>query len=383
MTKSIGVILVLAVVFFGYLIWENCRVIKDRYVIKHVVYRYVNGTRGKSSTTRLIDGGLRAAGLRVFCKTTGTLPMTINTDGVEQLIHRRGAANIREQLQILHKAAKEHADVLVIECMAVNTVYQNISQHRMVRADIGVITNVRLDHTDVMGETLPEIAEALSNTIPKAGILFTAEQEQFSVLEKNAQALGTQIFEVLPEESLAVIDWPDNGALAVCGQLGVNRETALFGMNTFYQRDPYALSFYRIGKGTLFINGLSINDAQSTRKVFETLQKKLGPGQGKFILLLNSRADRASRTIQMVELVRDLAPDGLWLLGSGRKLLNHTLPRRIPKDRMPEVHLYASAAKLDFSSLQPEDVIFAAGNIAMEGKKLMDRIREEGTPDVL
>jgi hypothetical protein len=50
---------------------------------------------------------------------------------------------------------------------------------------------------------------------------------------------------------------------------------------------------------------------------------------------------------------------------------------------MPEVHLYASAAKLDFSSLQPEDVIFAAGNIAMEGKKLMDRIREEGTPDVL
>ncbi|HAZ20718.1 MAG TPA: poly-gamma-glutamate synthase PgsB [Clostridiales bacterium] len=383
MTKSIGVILVLAVVFFGYLIWENCRVIKDRYVIKHVVY--VNGTRGKSSTTRLIDGGLRAAGLRVFCKTTGTLPMTINTNGVEKLIHRRGAANIREQLQILHKAAKEHADVLVIECMAVNTVYQNISQHRMVRADIGVITNVRLDHTDVMGETLPEIAEALSNTIPKAGILFTAEQEQFSVLEKNAQALGTQIFEVLPEESLTAIDWPENVALAlaVCGQLGVNRETALFGMNTFYQRDPYALSFYRIGKGTLFINGLSINDAQSTRKVFETLQKKLGPGQGKFILLLNSRADRASRTIQMVELVRDLAPDGLWLLGSGRKLLNHTLPRRIPKDRMPEVHLYASAAKLDFSSLQPEDVIFAAGHIAMEGKKLMDRIREEGTPDVL
>jgi poly-gamma-glutamate synthase PgsB/CapB len=383
MTKSIGVVLALAAVFFGYLIWENRRAIKDRRAIKHVVY--VNGTRGKSSTTRLIDGGLRAAGLRVFCKTTGTLPMTINTDGVEQLIHRRGAANIREQLQILHKAAKEHADVLVIECMAVNTVYQNISQHRMVRADIGVITNVRLDHTDVMGETLPEIAEALSNTIPKAGILFTAEQEQFSVLAKNAQALGTKIFQVLPEESLATIDWPDNVALAlaVCDQLGVNRETALFGMNTFYQRDPYALSFYRVGNGALFINGLSINDLQSTLKVFETLHKKLEFGKGKFILLLNSRADRASRTIQMAELVRDLTPDSLWLLGSGRKLLYHTLPRRISKEKMPEIQLYKSAAKLEFSGLQPEDVIFAAGNIAMEGKKLMDRIREEGTPDVL
>jgi hypothetical protein len=50
---------------------------------------------------------------------------------------------------------------------------------------------------------------------------------------------------------------------------------------------------------------------------------------------------------------------------------------------MPEIQLYKRAAKLEFSGLQPEDVIFAAGNIAMEGKKLMDRIREEGTPDVL
>ena len=48
---------------------------KSRATLRHVVH--VNGTRGKSTVCRLIEAGLRAGGLRVFCKTTGTDPMTI------------------------------------------------------------------------------------------------------------------------------------------------------------------------------------------------------------------------------------------------------------------------------------------------------------------
>ena len=33
---------------------------------------HVNGTRGKSSVTRLIAAGLREGGMRTFAKTTGT-----------------------------------------------------------------------------------------------------------------------------------------------------------------------------------------------------------------------------------------------------------------------------------------------------------------------
>ena len=39
---------------------------------------HVNGTRGKSSVTRLIAAGLRAGGLNTFAKTTGTIPRIIN-----------------------------------------------------------------------------------------------------------------------------------------------------------------------------------------------------------------------------------------------------------------------------------------------------------------
>ena len=168
MTK---LILVLSLVCLGLLWGEDRRVRRDRARLTHVVY--VNGIRGKSTVTRLIDAGLRAGGWKVFCKTTGTVPMTIGTDNVERPLVRRGRANIKEQIKVLRRAAGEGAQVLVVECMAVDPALQAVSQDRMVRSDIGVITNVRLDHTAEMGQTLEEICDALSNTIPRGGRLFT------------------------------------------------------------------------------------------------------------------------------------------------------------------------------------------------------------------
>ncbi len=49
---------------------------------------HVNGTRGKSSVTRLIAAGLRAGGIRTCAKTTGTLPRMIMPDGTEYPVFR-------------------------------------------------------------------------------------------------------------------------------------------------------------------------------------------------------------------------------------------------------------------------------------------------------
>ena len=102
--------------------------------------------------------------------------MTIDVSGNEEPLHRRGKANIKEQVGILCRAAAQNAEVLVIECMALQPEYQRCAQHRILQADVGVITNVRHDHADVMGDSLPEIADTLSNTIPKGGVLFTADE---------------------------------------------------------------------------------------------------------------------------------------------------------------------------------------------------------------
>jgi poly-gamma-glutamate synthase PgsB/CapB len=367
-------IVALVTLFWGRLYAEAKQARLSRAQLAHVIH--VNGTRGKTTVTRLIAAGLRAGGLRVFCKTTGTVPMVIDTDNIERPIVRRGRSNIKEQLKVMREAAKQSADVLVVECMAVNPVLQFVAQHRMLCADIGVITNVRLDHTDVMGKTLPEICNSLSQTIPQEGVLFTADADFYDQLRENAKPLKTEVHLARDDGSLPDFDFPENIALAlaVCGHLGVPRDIALEGMRTFH-RDPYALSLHRVGAG-LFINGMSINDPQSTMMVYKELSEKLDLTGRRLILLINNRPDRAERTQDMIGLALALEPDEIRVLGASRRYMRRKLLRKMASP--PPIRLLPDATAAHPSSLGPNEVMFAVGNIADGGKKLMEIVEREG-----
>lgn len=369
----------LFLVYLGYLLAEAAQAKQNRKKLKHVIY--VNGTRGKSSVTRLIDAGLRAGGEKVFCKTTGTLPMTIDTDNVEALINRGGKANIKEQLMVLKMAATQNAQILVAECMAVSPLLQYISQHRMMHADIGVITNIRLDHTEEMGYSLDEICDSLCSTIPRNGIVFTTDKHFFYKIQNYAQQLGSKAV-LVPVKNFQYndIDFAENVAvaLAVCIYLGVDEQFAINRMKS-YKRDPYALSLHRLPSGALFINGLSINDPQSSSMVFEDMMTKLEHKPKHLILLINNRSDRGYRTEHMLLLAKLLKPQNIWLLGASQQIMK----RRLSKLDPPlEVTLFSSADELVFSDLDEDTVIFAAGNIADQGHLLMNRIRKESRPYV-
>ena len=170
-----GVIFLLAVGYFDYLVLESILNKKSRAKFKYVIH--INGIRGKSTTTRLIDAGLRKCGFKVFSKTTGTVPTMINVNNEDVKIKRLGNANIREQLKMIKKASRQGADVLVLECMAVNPELQYICEKQILNADVTVITNIRPDHIQDMGETLEDIALAFSNTIPTNGQLVINDSE--------------------------------------------------------------------------------------------------------------------------------------------------------------------------------------------------------------
>ncbi|MCK9399396.1 MAG: poly-gamma-glutamate synthase PgsB [Bacteroidales bacterium] len=307
---------------------------------------HINGTRGKSSVTRLIGAGLRAGGISNITKVTGTFPRLINEDGTETYIHRKTAANILEQLSIVKYAASRKVQALVMECMALQPQYQTITEHHMIHSNIGVMTNIRLDHTDVMGHTLPEIADTLGRTIPKNEHLFTSENVIPQTLKKMADERNTVSHfidpqSVSPEEmkGFRYIEHRENVslALAVCQHLEIDRETALKGM---YQAipDAGALMAYRVEafhKRLVFYNAFAANDPDSTFIIWQKIRGEIG-FEGLRIVLLNTRQDRLYRARQLAEMAGTKLEDEtdyLILIGQSTDVvenmaINYGLPKK-------------------------------------------------------
>lgn len=272
---------------------------------------HVNGTRGKSSVTRLIAAGLREGGVSTLAKTTGTKPRIIFEDGTEEPIYRPGKANIIEQTAIVKQAASRKVKALVIECMGIKPELQGLIEKRMVRSTIGVITNVREDHMDEMGPTKKDVAVSLSETIPGEGVLFTAEQEMLPIIKKKAEMRGTEVVKVdegmvseREMDGFKYIEHRDNVAiaLAVANYFGIEREIAIQGMHNM-NPDPGALRRYRVrqnGKEIEFINAFAANDPESTLAIWKNI---VGAGGKRRIVILTSREDRPERSRQLAELI--------------------------------------------------------------------------------
>ena len=297
---------------------------------------HINGTRGKSSVTRLIGAGLRAGGISNITKVTGTFPRLIVEDGTETYIHRKASANILEQLSIVKFAASRKVDALVMECMALQPQYQTITEHHMIHSNIGVMTNIRLDHTDVMGHTLQEIAETLGRTIPENEHLFTSENIIPGTLRNMADKRKTITHFVDPEtisheemKGFSYIEHRENVslALAVCQHLRIDRETALRGM---YQAipDAGALMVFRVrafGKDLVFYNAFAANDPDSTFLVWKKIRDEIGL-EGARIVLLNTRQDRLYRAQQLAEMVAlrlEKEIDYLMLIGQSTDVVEN------------------------------------------------------------
>lgn len=366
------------IILVACLIAEKFSAVRHRRALKHLVH--VNGTRGKSTVTRLIAAGLTEGGLKTFCKTTGTLPMTIDVNGNEELIKRRGSANINEQIRTLARAAREGAEVLVIECMAVDPELQYVCENDILHSDVGVITNARVDHVAEMGSTVEEVCRALSNTIPKDGLLFTADKESFGQLEKNARERGSTAFlSQIKGDEPDNEAFPENCALAadVCLALGVPREVALRGMLKV-KPDPYTASQTSLKTGAIFINGMSANDPVSTERVLERYTAGLSEGE-KVIYILNCRPDRGYRTELMTGMLLDRAKTAeIYLMGEGAAAAE----RRLKRGGAENVTRFNSAAELPLDKSDAKSVFFAFGNIASQGIKLMERVEKEKKTDV-
>lgn len=354
---------------------------------------HVNGTRGKSSVTRLIAAGLRAAGLASCAKTTGTLPRMIFPDGSEYPVFRPSRANVIEQLRIVKAAAVARADALVVECMALEPRLQSLCELKLVRATHGVITNARADHLDVMGPTVRDVAKALAGTVPVEGKLFTTEQTQLAVFRQAAHDRNCTLVAIGDEEVTQVtwdhmsgfrhIEHPENVALAlrVCADLGVDRDVALRGMWQA-QPDPGVMSLYHVDDSAghiTFINGFAANDPDSTGQNWNMVVDRF-PGVGKRIALFNCRADRPDRSVQLAEAcVRWKPADHYILIGSATQVFaRRATAVGLDCRRMTCAERFSTSQLIDTLRMRAgrSAMVMGMGNISGPGFDVVDYFRQ-------
>jgi len=291
--------------------------------VQHRVH--VNGTRGKTEVTELIGTAMGNAGIRTWTRTTGKATWIVDHRGRTVPFERTGPPNVREQMEFMQRASDAGARGAAVECMAITPELQQTST-RMVRPTIAVITNVRLEHTDVMGPGLDDVAEALAGTIPENGILITGDRRFYRYFQEIGRVRGTRTVLAdrrrLPDKVRAAFaDHPhiENVAVAwsVCREIGLD-EGSLTGASGG-SAGPGNNVLDVNGSAMTFIDALGANDPASTGMAFERARRE---SRGRPVIgLFVGRADRPGRAVEMAEgFLPNAGFDRCFAVGPGARL---------------------------------------------------------------
>ena len=216
----------------------------------------------------------------MLAKSTGSRAVVILPDGTEKEIRRRGVPSILEQKRIVRLAVRSGAGALVSEMMSIREECLFVESRRLLKPGILVLTNVRLDHLELMGSTREEIALCLAAAFPKGGTVILPEEEIVEAFVSRAKALGTELWPAarLPEAGTIPAEirggevFEENVRLAieVARRIGIPLETARRGMAAV-AADFGAFKAWRVPGGgeseaPVFVSAFAANDPESTLK---------------------------------------------------------------------------------------------------------------------
>lgn len=372
------------IVFVLYLIYERVMLQRQRDSIPLRIA--VTGTRGKSSVARLIASILREDGRTVVAKTTGSQARLILPDADEIEIARRGIPSIIEQRKLVKRAAQLKANCLVAEIMSIHPENHFVESQQILQPHIVVVTNVRPDHTEAMGETKEEIAAVYSQDISEKAKVFILEKDNHPLFASTVAKAGGELFPVrqgMPSPLVRLAPelkrrgFNDNLDLvcALAEHLGIDQRAVISGIRKVRQ-DIGELRIWKYrsrktNKTCYFANGFAANDPESTLEVIRRVKEELPGTSEKLIGLLSLRSDRADRTAQWIEALASNRFDGLstiYVTGAHSRIFQRKLKTaKVLKSKQPEEMMETVLAESDDRS-----VIVGFGNMKGAGELLVD-----------
>jgi dihydrofolate synthase/folylpolyglutamate synthase len=179
----------------------------------------VTGTNGKGSTVAMVASILWAAGYKVGMFTSPHLSsfterIMVNGKQIPQTDVVRIVGEIRLYVDEMARApqlrcptffeittaiafkyfAEQEVDLAVIEV----GMGGKLDATNVVHALVSVITNVGLEHTEVLGDTVLEIAEEKAGIIKENGVLITATKDDdvFALFRDFCERIGSRVLRV-------------------------------------------------------------------------------------------------------------------------------------------------------------------------------------------
>jgi poly-gamma-glutamate synthase PgsB/CapB len=169
-------------------------------------------------------------------------------------------------------------------------------------------------------------------------------------------------------------------ALAVCLDVGVEREVALAGMKRTAP-DPGALRIWRLSRGgriLVMVNALAANDPDSIGMIWKLVANR----QQHRLVLVNCRGDRQERSRQLAELVHGFAATEYIATGAEtRVFIQRARQLGIPIERLHDLGGERSPAEVfDRVSALAGDtaLLFCCGNTVGYGDELVAHFVEHG-----
>lgn len=382
------ILLLTLTVFLLSLVYERVVLNRLRNSIPLVVA--VTGTRGKSSVVRMLASVLREAGDTVLAKTTGSQAQFVLPDGTVQDVPRRGIVSILEQKKVLRKAVELRANCLVVEIMSIRPENHFVESQQILKADIVLVTNVRRDHTEAMGETETEIASVLRLDLPRAASVYVPEEFR-SLLDIPSPGMKpvriSSVRQGCSDPLRATLRAPQITEFAenldlvasVVRDLGVPDDIVTRGIeNARHDIGKFRVWTYRIGgKRVFLVNAFAANDPDSTMRIYEKTRQTLAAGPALFTGLLNLRHDRPDRTVQWIEALQQNAPShfkSLYVVGGHA----HVVRRKVKTASVLPPSSPDEITNVIAETMEENGILFGFGNIGGRGRELVEHWQRVG-----
>jgi len=395
---SLILLLALAAIALAGLVGERIRLDRHRNAIPLLIA--VTGTRGKSSVTRMLAAVFRESGRRVLAKTTGSEATLVLPDGSEEEVRRRGPPSIIEQKRIIKLAAQLCVDAAIIEVMSIHPENHLVETRRLLKPDMVLVTNFRVDHTAALGATREAVASVLALDVPPGARVLVPRSECLPTFRTSVEDEGGELIEVsagtgaTPRDGDPVtatyrfgenldLVWAAAQALGIDDRsirAGIDRSRGDIGSLRVwrYQQDVSQLCF--------LVNAFAVNDPESTALVFDRVTGALGREMDLCVGLLSLRPDRGDRTLQWLTALREgflERFDHLYVMGLHAQALERRLKRfsrRTPVEAL-EVKGPEETTRTVLPSIrEARGLVFGFGNMVGPGEGLIAHWNAIGEP---